>query len=219
MKKTIVFVLTIFIMSSCVSTLQLNKQFYNTNKVGVIIQIDSIGLAKTGSQGLLDMALTPGNKFTKPLKYVEDSLKLEDKIKDELSVIFKSNNKDFEFLKINFDPKNLRKFEKPNSDIKYSKQDYRFLKSEYNVDEILFISIKYGILVSYYGVIETKKEGYISLNSEIIKLPENSLYQQENIYKVEKIEGNWKEGEGYENLKTAIQKAIDNSLKELRNKF
>jgi hypothetical protein len=39
--------------TSCVTTLPLNQQFY-TKKVGIILQVDSIGMAKAGGQGLLD---------------------------------------------------------------------------------------------------------------------------------------------------------------------
>ncbi len=50
----LLFLLTV---TSCVTTIPLNQQFYNTKKVGVILQVDSIGMAKAGGQGLLDMAL------------------------------------------------------------------------------------------------------------------------------------------------------------------
>lgn len=62
------------VVSSCVTTLPVNTQFYSAKKVGVIITIDSIGIAKAGGQGLLDMALTPGNRFHEPLKAVEPQI-------------------------------------------------------------------------------------------------------------------------------------------------
>lgn len=49
----IIFLLSI---TSCSTTLPLSQQFYNDKKVGVILQVDSIGMAKAGSQGLLEMA-------------------------------------------------------------------------------------------------------------------------------------------------------------------
>jgi hypothetical protein len=47
---------------------------------------------------------------------------------------------------------------------KYSKKDYRNLKTTNNVDEIMFVKVKYGILVSYYGMIELDKQGYKHCN-------------------------------------------------------
>jgi len=93
LKWTLAIVLVVMV-TSCVATLPLNQQFYNTKKVGIIIQLDSIGMAKTGGQGLLDMALTPGNKFTEPLKKVEPQLNLNNKLKSEITSILneKINN-------------------------------------------------------------------------------------------------------------------------------
>jgi hypothetical protein len=34
--------LSLLIVTSCVTTLPLNQQFYNTKKVGIILQVDSI---------------------------------------------------------------------------------------------------------------------------------------------------------------------------------
>jgi hypothetical protein len=60
---------------------------------------------------------------------------------------------------------------------KYSKKDYRNLKTN-NVDEIMFVKVKYGILVSYYGMIELDKR-YVNTATEVVDLNDNSLLQQE----------------------------------------
>jgi predicted GH43/DUF377 family glycosyl hydrolase len=61
---------------------------------------------------------------------------------------------------------------------KNSKKDYRNLKTTNNVDEIMFVKVKYGILVSYYGMIELDKQGYVNTATEV-DLNDNSLLQQE----------------------------------------
>jgi hypothetical protein len=66
------------------------------------------------------------------------------------------------------------KFEQKNS-----KKDYRNLKTTNNVDEIMFVKVKYGILVSYYGMIELDKQGYVNTATEVVDLNDNSLLQQE----------------------------------------
>jgi hypothetical protein len=62
---------------------------------------------------------------------------------------------------------------------KISKKDYRNLKTTNNVDEIMFVKVKYGILVSYYGMIELDKQGYVNTATEVVDLNDNSLLQQE----------------------------------------
>lgn len=212
----LLFLLTV---TSCVTTLPLNQQFYNTKKVGVILQVDSIGMAKVGGQGLLDMALTPGNRFTEPLKKVEPNFNLNETLKSEITSILNAKNKQFEFIDQKIDYQNLTKFEKPNSDKKYSKKDFRNLKASNNVDEILFIKVKYGILVSYYGMIELDKQGYVNIGTEVIDITDNSLLQQENFQTVAKMNGNWKKGEDFGNLTNSIQDAINSSIKTLKTKF
>ena len=125
----ILFLLTV---TSCVTTIPLNKEFYNTKKVGVIIQVDSIGMAKAGAQGLLDMAFTPGNRFREPLKTIEPKLNFNETIQTEIINVLSSKNKQFKVITEKIDLQTLTKFEKPNSDKKYSKKDFRNLKSLYN---------------------------------------------------------------------------------------
>lgn len=206
-------------LTSCITTLPLNQQFYNNKKVGIIVQVDSIGMAKAGGQGLLDMALTPGNRFTEPLKKIEPKFNLSEKIKSELSNILSAKSKQFQFIteKVNYE--NLNKFEKPNSDKKYSKKDFRNLKTTNNVDEIMFVKVKYGLLVSYYGIIELGKQGYTNIGTELVDLSDNSLLQQETFQTVADMKGNWKKGDDYGNLTNSIQEAIDTSMITLKTKF
>jgi hypothetical protein len=60
---------------------------------------------------------------------------------------------------------------------KYSKKDYRNLKTTNNVDEIMFVKVKYGILVSYYGMIELDKQD-VNTATEVVDLNDNSLYNK-----------------------------------------
>lgn len=212
----IIFLLSI---TSCSTTLPLNQQFYNGKKVGIILQVDSIGMAKAGSQGLLEMAFTPGNRFKEPLQKVETGLNLNETLKTEITNVLNSKNKQFQFITEKFDYQSLNKFEKPNSDKKYSKKDFRNLKTTNNIDEIMFIKVRYGLLVSYYGVIETGKQGYVNIGTEIVDLADNALLQQESMQSVANINGNWKKGEDFENLKSSIQEAINNSVKTLKTKI
>ena len=212
-------ILLLLTVTSCVTTLPLNQQFYNSKKVGVILQVDSIGMAKAGGQGLLDMALTQGNRFTEPLKEIEPKINLNETLKTEITNILNSKNKQFQFITEKVDYQTLNKFEKPNSDKKYSKKDFRNLKASNNVDEIMFVKVKYGILVSYYGMIELDKNGYVNIETEVVDLSDNSLLQQESFQTAAKMNGNWKKGEDFGNLKNSIQDAINSSIITLKTKF
>ena len=209
----------VLLMSSCVSLIPLKQEFYNNKKVGIILQVDSIGMAKAGGQGLLDMALTPGNRFTEPLKKVEPKFNVKETLKAEITSILKEKNKDFVFIEQRLDYKNMIQFNKPNSDKKYSKKDFRDLKAALNVDEVMYINVKYGLLVSYYGLIELEKDGYVNVVTETVDLSDNSLLQQDNFQTVAKMDGNWKKGEDYENLRNAIQDAINNAATAIRTRF
>ncbi len=212
-------ILLVLTVTSCVTTMPLNQQFYNTKKVGVIVQVDSIGMAKAGEQGLLDMALTPGDRFTIGLKRVEPKLNLKETLKNEISHIFNSKHKQFKIINENIVYEYLYQFEKPNSAKKYSKKDFMYLKSKYNVDEILHVHANYGLLVSYYGMIELDKQGYVNIATEVVDLSDNSLLQKISFQTVAKMNGNWKKGEDFDNLKNSIQDAINNSIITLQAKF
>lgn len=221
--KTMKFLVLIgiaFLINSCVATVMMSKNFYSTTKVGIILNVDSISFSKAGGQGLLDMALTPGNKYTEPLKTVEPFVNPTKKVKNEIQKILGSKNKQFEFIneKVNFEE--LKKFEKPKSGGNYFKKDLREFKAKYNVDELMIVNARYGILVTYMqGLIESKREGYSNISTSIVNLNDNSVLFQDNTSYVQKINGEWKTPPNYDNLKNSIQTAIDNSITMYKTKF
>jgi hypothetical protein len=54
----------------------------------------------------------------------------------------------------------------------------------------MFVKVKYGILVSYYGMIELDKQGYVNTATEVVDLNDNSLLQQETLQTAAKMNGN-----------------------------
>lgn len=212
--------LLILFLGSCASTLPLNQQFYNAKKVGVIIQVDSIGMARAGSQGLLDMALTPGNRYKEPLQAIAHKLNPASLLDTEISSILKSKNKDFIIIPGNVINQHLVKFDAPeSSEKKYYKRDLMGIKAQYNVDEVLYVKAKYGVLVSYYSMVETGRQGYMNLTTHVVDLTDNSLLLQDNFNTVANIQGKWNEEPEYNNLTNAIQDAIYKSVVILKRKF
>lgn len=212
--------LFLIFFTSCVTRVSLDHQnFINDKKVGIIINIDSIAVAKAGGQGVLDIVLTPGNRFMEPLKEIEPRINLTEKIESEISDILKFYKKPFVFLQEDFDVNQLDDFNEKKSGKTYRAKDFRNFKSSHDVDEIMYINVVYGILVSYYGMIEIGKDGFANMQIETIDLDDNSLMQREGYRTTSKIKGNWKKGEDYENLTSAIQEAVDKAVKSLDTKI
>ena len=218
--KLTVILFAALLMAGCATTVPLNQKFYNTKKVGVIVLVDSIGIAKEGAQGLLDMAMTPGDKYRAPLNTIAPKVNPKSLLLNEISSILQSKNKAFVVLPDNVVDQNLAKFEAPeSSDLKYYKRDFRAIKAKHNVDEVLYVRVKYGILVSYYSMVEIGREGYTMLNANIIDLDDNSLLSQYTIRAKAPLKGKWNEAPEYTNLKNAIQLAINKSAESLKTKF
>ena len=212
--------LVVLFLTSCASTVPLNQKFYNSRKVGVIIQVDSIGTARTGSQGLLDVALTQGNKYREPLHAIESKVNPTNSLTREISSILKSKNKQFIVITDEIIYKDLPKFTPPEySDRKYFKKDLNAIKAKYKVDEVLYLNAKYGLLISYYGLIEIGRQGYLNISNAIVDLDDNSLLSQNTISSTANITGKWNDGPAYDNLKNSIQEAVDKSVNQLKTKF
>ncbi|HEX8378500.1 MAG TPA: hypothetical protein VF602_11840 [Pedobacter sp.] len=210
----------ILFLTNCAATLPLNQKFYNSKKVGVIVQIDSIGIAKEGAQGLLDMAMTPGDKYREPLNTIAPKVNPEALLITEISNLLKGKNKQFVVLPENILNQNLVNFDSPQSgEAKYYKKDLRAIKTQHNVEEVLYLKVKYGLLVSYYSMIETDRKGYIAITTNIIDLDDNSLLSHNILKASAPINGKWKEAPEYNNLKNAIQAAINQSVTQLAAKF
>ncbi|MBC7866487.1 MAG: hypothetical protein H7X88_03035, partial [Gloeobacteraceae cyanobacterium ES-bin-316] len=106
-----------------------------------------------------------------------------------------------------------------SSEKKYYKRDLMGIKAQYNVDEVLYVKAKYGVLVSYYSMVETGRQGYMNLTTHVVDLTDNSLLLQDNFNTVANIQGKWNEEPEYNNLTNAIQDAIYKSVVILKRKF
>ncbi|MEM9685832.1 MAG: hypothetical protein AAF934_02800 [Bacteroidota bacterium] len=212
-------ILTGFFAIGCAVKIPLSTTYFQNNKkVGVIYNIDSISVYKQGAQGLLDMALTSGKRFREPLNIVDKTINPTEKIKNQYRNTFSQHNKSLIEIDYDYDVKKMTKFTKPSDSKKYHKYDLRALRSN-GIDEVLIINVRYGLLVSYYGMIETGKAGDCRIESEIIDLTDNSIiYKNFSVYS-ERIKGKWKTPPDYENLKNSIELAINNTLEQEKAKF
>ena len=212
--KLIILITASLLLTSCATKIPLSKSYFNSGKKVGIIQIkNNITNYKQGSQGLLDMAVTPGNKYKEPLKIVDKEIIPTEKINKLYNSIYSSKGIELIMIdeKIDFD--RLNRFTKPKkSKKKYYKYSIMHLKKKYDIDELLLVDVKYGIMVSYYGFIETGRFGYCQIASEIINLDDNSYLYKDVSVSNEVIKGKWKNPPKYEKLKTSIDRAINKSI-------
>jgi len=211
--------ISLFVVGCAVNVPMSADYFQSEKKVGIIQVTNDINIFKEGSQGLLDMALTPGNKYKEPLDIVDKEINPEIKISELYQEIFNTNNKSLKIIDATIDFDNLEKFQKPESEKDFYKFDLRDLKTKYNIDELLLVYVNYGLLISYYGFIETGRLGYCQISSEIINLDDNSLIYKNQSISRETMKGKWNTPPQYENLTNTIKKAIDNSIQQEQSKF
>lgn len=206
-----IYVLLYLFFTSCVSSIPMSQNFYKSTKVGIILQVDSIGLYRTGAQGLLDIALTMGNKYRQPLKNVETIVNPTEKLKLEIAKVLQAKNKQYDFIEENIDFNKIKKFEKTGEGKFYNK-DIREFKAKYNIDEVMIIKVNYGLLVSYYSMIEIGWQGQAVISNSVVDLNNNALLFQDRVAALEKLKGKWNTPPDYQNLTNAIQNAINKCL-------
>jgi ASC-1-like (ASCH) protein len=216
----IVFII-LFLVTSCVTTVPLNTEFYGKTKVGILIQMEEKPeVIKATTDGLVTTITDSDNKFYVGVEKIKSNITFKELLKKEISNTLSSKNKSFEMISDNFNELTLSKFKAPESDTEYSKYDFRFMKKKYNVNEILFVKVNhYGLLLVYSGVIRATKKGYVLMHSQVIDLKDNSLLQQKQSETTTKINGDWDKNGEYTNLQNAIQLAIDQSILKLKKRL
>tara|TARA_B110000977_G_C11048471_1_gene481447 strand:- start:1212 stop:1922 length:711 start_codon:yes stop_codon:yes gene_type:complete len=172
-------VLVLFLLTSCAVSVKLPTDYFENgnNKVGIIYTIDTNHIHRTGNQGLLDLMLTPGTKYYDLNERVRNDIDLNDKVKDLYAQIFSKKAKDLILINITEQELNdLPSFKKTSTSTTtyFHKKDLQFLKQK-GIDELLIVSVKYGILIDYYGFIELSKNAICTINSEIIDLSNNQI--------------------------------------------
>jgi hypothetical protein len=217
--KTTGILFVLITISSCAVKIPLSSDYFsNQKKVGIFIVVDSIGVFQEGAQGLLDMALTPGNRFSEPLQIVDKTVNPAAKITSLYIELFKSKGKATKVLE-DMEYYEVSEFEKPKSSkLKFHNYDWRTLKSK-GIDELLIVNVQYGLMVEYFGVIETNKKGSCKIDSQIINLIDNSIVFSDFSYADNRIDGKWKTPPEYENLSNAISGAIEKAIEIESEKF
>lgn len=207
MKKEILILTILILLISCGTKKAIMNEFYSDNKkIGIIILNEPASIHREHKGGIIDIGSTNRKKFKEPMEIINSKIDLKTQIKNFYSEYFKSKNKKIEFLKFNFD------ISKGNNE-----KTFTSLKNK-GINQVIIIKVEYGLLLSYYALVEIAKNGYCQINSEIHDLNNNSIIYKNTSKSIKKIKGNWKKSE-YQELTKSISLAIESSLKSEKNNF
>jgi predicted small secreted protein len=112
-----------------------------------------------------------------------------------------------------FDAKTAKKYDGIKVEgKKYSNYNFTYLKNKYNVDELLFVNLKWGVMISYYSMIETGREGFCYFDTRLVNTSDNSLHLSNNNSQFSIIKGKWNVEPEYENAVSNIKIALDKAI-------
>lgn len=213
--KTLVVLFTLTLFVSCApKQIALNKStYYAQDNVAVIIHPPISFVGKKGPQGLLDVAVTPQTKYKEGMKLLSESYdsKIYQAILDECERIYKNSGKKYIILD---SIANLPTLLVNNKEV----LSYQHIKDTYQVDQVQEITCTYGIVIAYYGFIETDKNTFVSINSVITELTKREKIQQYNQTKKMKLKGKWQAND-YAIFRNSLESSVKLALKDFTNQF
>jgi hypothetical protein len=184
--KIILFIFFSLTLLSCNAYMPFDKKFYGNTKTGILILVDSIEFARSGSQGLLDYAVTPGGDYKTVIRNSKDKIfDIKNYIGDSLMEVFNSKQKKYILIKEKFKKNTFTKLQK-GLGTGYYESNISVLKSSLDIDELLIIKLKNGLNVDYYGFIEIGKYTFSDINAKIIRVSD-SYIMYENDFKVKNV--------------------------------
>ena len=223
MSKSTIFGLfaTFALLVSCQVNVPMNAEYLNKpSKVGIFVHVNDPKKHREGSQGLLDLAVTSGDKYQPMLDLAKEKITFRDELISIYSESLKAKGKEVVIIDEVFDPKIAAKFKGDKAEgKKYSYYDLRNLKEKYGVDDVIFVNVNWGVLISYYSMIETGRAGYIYLDNNVVNTADNTLYFAQNNVKMEIIKGKWNTPPNYENAFGKIADAVNKAIEVERNIF
>ena len=219
MKKLLLFFSFLLLVTSCVPKVALSSDYWQKpSKVGVFVNVNPPAKFREGSQGLLDIAVTSGGKYQEALTLIGEKVQPKQELINIYSDILKTKGKEFVIIDEKFDAKTAKKFSGEKAEgKKYSSYDFIDMKSKYGVDELLFVNVNYGFMISYYGMIETGKMAHAAIDTKIIDLKDQHLIMANQIFKNEVLK-KWKDN-NYENSVNGVRAAVDKLEAEEKTVF
>ena len=221
-KTTILGLLAMFaVLVSCQVNVPMNAEYLNKpSKVGIFVNVNDPKKHREGSQGLLDLAVTSGDKYQPLLDLAKEKIVFKNDLTAIYSEALKAKGKEVIIINEIFDPKTATKFKGDKAEgKKYAYYDLRNLKEKYGVDDVIFVNVNWGVMISYYSMIETGRGGYIYLDNNVVNTADNTLYFAQNNVKMEIIKGKWNTPPNYDNAIGKITEAVNKALDAEKNIF
>lgn len=217
MKRTfsLLFAASLLVLAGCATQppVAIDDTYWNDTSKKVGIAFSPLPKAtghKTGSQGLLDIAINEAvaDKVDQHL----ESLSLEEfyEVRDIVAKFFQDKGFNVVVLEESIDANNLSK----NKDKKtgYADKDFTALRQEHNIDQLLYFNlVAAGTIRSYYGFIPTSDpKGYFLGHGMLINLDDNKLLWYKNSFAEQPVAGEWDQPDtAYPNLTNAVYKALE----------
>lgn len=217
MKKLFLFFAALTVLTSCLPKVALTPTYWDkSSKVGILVNATPPAKYKEGSQGLLDMVVTSGDKYQEALNLIGEKIHPKEELIAMYSEILKSKGKEVVIIDEKFDSKTAKKFNGTKAEgKKYSRYDFSDLKAKYNIDELLFADVNHGFMISYYGMIETGKMAHTFLNTSLIDLSDQSLVMSSLNMKNVTLK-KWKDN-NYESSIQGVRSTLDQAKAEERD--
>ena len=113
MKKLFLLSLLALFFISCQIQVPLSADYWtNTSKVGIMVNVNPAAKFRQGSQGLLDLALTSGDKYQPVLANIDKTMNPQQDLINMYTEILKSKGKEVILIDEKFDAKTAPKFDK-----------------------------------------------------------------------------------------------------------
>ena len=220
LKLSALFTLMVLLTSSCaVKKYSVNPGFFTSGKdMGLVLVTNDIGTRRSG-QSALGAVVTKYDKYDAQLQAVDPKLDPGKKFERMYLNLFKSKGKNITLVDHEFNDGQFEKFEKPDNNKKYYKSDIRSLKEKYNVDELMIVTVDYGLNQNYSGMFEAGKGGYSHIVSQIIDLNDNSIIYEGETWGNGKLKSKWDTPPDYEFLREAIDAAINQAVETEKTKY
>lgn len=215
-----VLIVILILASSCaVKRYTLDPGFYSSGSdLGLVLIKNDISTRRSG-QSALGMAVTDNTKYDSQLKVVDRKLHPERKFKTMYSNLFESKGKSFKIMDINYDVDHFAEFSSPGGEKEFYKADIRSLQDEYHIDELMIVTIDYGLNQNYSGMFEAGKGGYSHIVTQIVNLADNSIIYKGETWGNGRLEKGWDTPPDYEPLRMAIDAAINQALESERERY
>jgi len=219
--------ISFLILAGCISNkLRLDASYFiSTSRTGFILISELESSSSSSGGGVIGAVASssaqPESKYDEALQMIKSNIVPDEKVKQLYIDAFSAKGKTLSFIEDTLDLKNDILFSSKNKDPKkrYFKYDLRSLKEKYQIDELLLVTVEYGVYAKYSYGIETRRYGKMHLITIIINLTDNSIIYKNGTLHTQKITGKWNTPPEYTSLKNGILKAIDETLSDEKIKL